>query len=203
MIEPVHINLFRSLADGDEKAFGKLYMLYFPRLYSFALKIVQDNGLAKDVVQNVFISLWESRNTFRYDHPEAFLYKMVRNASLNYIRHVKVVENLKIKVKAQFLGEELYHIDMVGNQPYVLIEKELQEKVVEVMETLPEKCKAVFLLSRNDGLKNHEIADQLGISIKTVEKHISKALSIFREKFADDLILPLILLIIRGLGSDF
>lgn len=174
-------------------------MLYFPRLYSFALKIVQDNGLAKDVVQNVFISLWESQNTFRYDHPEAFLYKMVRNASLNYIRHVKVVDNLKIKVKAQFLGEKLYHIDMVGNQPYVLIEKELQEKVVEVMDTLPEKCKAVFLLSRNDGLKNHEIADQLGISIKSVEKHISKALSIFREKFAGDLIIPLILLIIRSL----
>lgn len=199
MIEPVHINLFRSLADGDENAFGKLYKLYFPRLYSFALKIIQDSALAKDVVQNVFISLWESRNTFRYDHPEAFLYKMVRNASLNYIRHVKVVDNLKIKAKAQFLGEELYHIDMVGNQPYVLIEKELQEKVVEVMDILPEKCKAVFLLSRIDGLKNHEIADQLGISIKTVEKHISKALSIFREKFADDLVMPLILLIIRSL----
>jgi RNA polymerase sigma-70 factor (ECF subfamily) len=174
-------------------------MLYFPRLYSFALKIIQDSGLAKDVVQNVFISLWESRNTFRYDYPEAFLYKMVRNASLNYVRHLKVVDNLKIKAKAQFLGEELYHIDMVGNQPYVLIEKELQEKVVEVMDNLPEKCKAVFLLSRIDGLKNHEIAYQLGISIKTVEKHISKALSIFRDKFADDLFMPLILLIIRSL----
>jgi RNA polymerase sigma-70 factor (ECF subfamily) len=199
LIEPAHIHLFRSLADGDEKAFGKLYMLYFPRLYSFALKIIQDNGLAKDVVQNVFISLWESRNTFRYDHPEAFLYKMVRNASLNYIRHLKVVDNLKTKVKAQFLGEELYHIDMVGNQPYILIEKELQEKVAEVMDTLPEKCKAVFLLSRIDGLKNHEIADQLGISIKTVEKHISKALIVFREKFADDLVMPLILLLVRSL----
>lgn len=199
MIDPVHINLFKSLAEGDEKAFGKLYMLYFPRLYSFALKIVQDSALAKDVVQNVFISLWESRNTFRYEHPESFLYKMVRNASLNYIRHVKVVDNLKIKAKAQFLGEELFHIDMVGNQPYVLIEKELQEKVAEVMDNLPEKCKAVFLLSRIDGLKNHEVAVQLGISIKMVEKHISKALSIFREKFADDLIMPLILLIIRSL----
>ena len=197
MIEPVHINLFRSVADGDERAFGKLYMLYFPRLYSFALKIVQDSALAKDVVQNVFISLWESRNSFQYNHPESFLYKMVRNASLNYIRHVKVIDNLKIKAKAQFLGEELYHIDMVGNQPYVLIEKEMQEKVMEVMGILPEKCRAVFLLSRIDELKNHEIAGQLGISIKTVEKHISKALIIFRKKFAGDLIMPLILLIIR------
>ena len=199
MIEPIHIHLFRSLAEGDEKAFGKLYQLYFPRLYTFALKIVQDTELAKDVVQNVFISLWESRNDFRYEYPEAFLYKMVRNASLNYIRHLKVVDNLKVQVKAQFLGEELYHIDMVGNQPYVLIEKELQEKVVEVMNTLPEKCKAVFLMSRIDGLKNQEIANLLGLSIKTVEKHISKALNIFRKKFAADLILPVILLIIRSL----
>ena len=201
MIEPVHINLFKSLAEGDEKAFGKLYQLYFPRLYTFALKIIQDNELAKDVVQNVFISLWESRSDFRYEYPEAFLYQMVRNASLNYIRHLKVVDNLKIRVKAQFLGEELYHIDMVGNQPYVLIEKELHEKVGEVMDTLPEKCRAVFLLSRIDGLKNHEIANLLGVSIKTVEKHISKALGIFREKFAADLILPVILLIIRGLSG--
>lgn len=199
MIEPIHIHLFKSLAEGDEKAFGKLYQLYFPRLYTFALKIVQDTELAKDVVQNVFISLWESRNDFRYEYPEAFLYKMVRNASLNYIRHLKVVDNLKIQVKAQFLGEELYHIDMVGNQPYVLIEKELHEKVVEIMDTLPEKCRVVFLMSRIDGLKNNEIANLLGVSIKTVEKHISKALNIFREKFANDLVLPVILLIIRSL----
>lgn len=177
--------MFHSLAKEDELAFEKLYKLYFPRLYAFSFKMINDSGLAKDVVQNVFIKIWETRTSLSFDNPEAFIYKMVRNASLNYIRHLKVVDNLKSKVKDQYLGEELYYIDMVGNEPYILIENELKEKIIEVMNSLPDKCRAVFNLSRIDGLKNREIADQLGINIKTVEKHISKAMQIYRHNFAD------------------
>jgi RNA polymerase sigma-70 factor, ECF subfamily len=197
--QPLHIELFNAVSKGDEKAFEKLYKLYFPRLYKFALKIICDNNLAKDVVQNVFIRLWETHDTFRHEHPEAFLYKMVRNASLNYVRHLKVIDNLKSEIKDQYLGEELYYIDLVGNEPYILIEKELQKKVVEVMDSLPEKCRAVFRMSRIDGLKNQEIADQLGLSIKTVEKHISKALNVYRGKFSGYLPFSVILLILQGL----
>lgn len=194
------IELFHAVSDGDEIAFEKLYKLYFPRLYNFALKIITDSGLAKDVVQNVFIRVWENHESFRIDQPEAFLYKMVRNASLNFIRHMKVVDNLKAKVKDQYLGEELYYIDMVGNEPYLLIENELREKVVEVMNSLPEKCRIVFQLSRMEGLKNQEIADQLGINIKTVEKHITKALNIYKERFSTYLPASILLLILRNLN---
>lgn len=194
-----HIKLFIAVSEGDEKAFEKLYKLYFPRLYSFALKIIGDDNLAKDVVQNVFIRLWETHETFNHEFPEAFLYKMVRNASLNYVRHLKVVDHFKSKIKDQYLGEELYYIDLVGNEPYILIEKELQEKVVEVMDSLPDKCRTVFHMSRVEGLKNQEIADHLGINIKTVEKHISKALFIYRERFSGYLPFSVILLILRGL----
>jgi RNA polymerase sigma-70 factor (ECF subfamily) len=182
---PLHIKLFKDVSEGDEKAFEQLYQLYFPRLYTFALKIINDSSHAKDVVQNVFIRLWESPNLFLHDRPEAFMYKMVRNASLNDVRHLKVVNNLKSAIKDQFLGEELYYIDLVGNEPYLLIEKELHEKVMEVMDSLPEKCRIVFRMSRIDGLKNQEIADQMNISIKAVEKHISKALNIYRDRFSD------------------
>ncbi|MDX9884013.1 MAG: RNA polymerase sigma-70 factor [Prolixibacteraceae bacterium] len=194
-----HIGLFHAVSKGDEKAFEKLYKLYFPRLYTFVLKITSDGSLAKDMVQNVFIRLWETHETFRYEHPEAFLYKMVRNASLNYIRHLKVVDNLKSEIKDQYLGEELYYIDMVGNEPYLLIEKELSEKVMEVMDELPEKCRVVFRMSRIEGLKNQEIADRLGLSIKTVEKHISKALEVYRKKFAGYLPMSVIILVLQGL----
>lgn len=195
-----HNKLFHSLAKGDELAFEKLYKLYFPRLYTFSLKIINDSALAKDVVQNVFIKIWETRTSFSFDNPEAFVYKMVRNASLNYIRHLKVVDNLKSRVKDQYLGEELYYIDMVGDEPYILIEKELQEKIFEVMNSLPDKCLAVFRMSRIEGLKNREIADQLEISIKSVEKHISKAMQIYRDNFADYLPLHIILLVLGGLN---
>lgn len=194
-----HIQLFSSLAKGDDLAFEKLYKLYFPRLFAFSLKILNDSGLAKDVVQNVFIKVWEIRSSFRFENPEAFIYQMVRNASLNYVRHLKVVDNLKSKVKDQYLGEELYYIDMVGDEPYVLIEKELEEKIIEVMNSLPDKCLTVFRMSRIEGLKNAEIAEQLKISIKTVEKHISKAMHIYKGNFADYLPIHIILLLLGGL----
>ena len=191
-----HIQLFDSLAKGDDTAFEKLYQLYFPRLHAFSFKIINDTGLAKDVVQNVFIKIWETRTSFSFDNPEAFIYQMVRNASLNYIRHLKVVDKLKSKVKDQYLGEELYHIDMVGNEPYILIEDELAKKILAVMDSLPDKCLTVFRMSRIDELKNREIAEQLGISVKTVEKHISKAIQIYRSNFPEYLPLHIIFLVL-------
>lgn len=194
----VHLELFQSVAKGDVKSFEKLYHIYFPRLFSFSFKIINDSGIAKDLVQNIFIKVWEKRALIKFDNPEAFLYQMIRNASINYIRHLKVVDNLKSEVRNQFLGEELYFIDMVGNEPYILIEKELEEKILEVRESLPNKCLVVFKLSRLEGLKNREIAEQLGISIKAVEKQISKAMKIYRHNFADYLPMHIILLTLGG-----
>lgn len=191
-----HTELFGSLVKGDEQAYEKLYRLYFPRLYSFSFKIINDSGLAKDVVQNIFIKIWETHASFSFDNPEAFIYQMVRNASLNYIRHLKVVDNLKSIVKDQYLGEELYYIDMVGNDPYLLIEKELEEKISEVMNSLPDKCRTVFRMSRIEQLKNREIAAQLGISIKAVEKHISKATKIYRHNFSEYLSMYIFILVL-------
>jgi RNA polymerase sigma-70 factor (ECF subfamily) len=194
-----HIDLFHAHAKGDKNAYEQLYKLYFPRLYAFSFKIINDGNLAKDLVQNVFIKIWESPASVNIDNPESFIYQMVRNACLNYIRHIKVVDNLKSKVKDHYLGEELYYIDMVGDKPYILIEKELEGRIIDVMNSLPEKCLAVFRLSRIDGLKNREIADQLGISLKAVEKHISKALQIYRNNFSDYLPLHIVLLVLSGI----
>ena len=195
-----HSDLFSALSDGDELAFEKLYKLYFPRLFSFSCKIVNDENVAKDVVQNVFIQIWEKHISFQIEQPEAFMYRMVRNASLNHIRHLKVVDKLKSDIEDRFLGEELYYIDMVGNEPYLLIEDELRKKVVEVMDSLPEKCREVFKLSRVEGFKNQEIANRLGISIKAVEKHITKALSVYRKNFSGYLPASVFLIILQNIG---
>ena len=167
-----HVELFRSFSKGENDAFEQLYKLYFPRLYAFSFKIVKESNLAKDLVQNVFIKIWESPESLYIDNRESYLYQMIRNTCLNYIRHLKVIENLKSKVKDHYLGEELYYIDMVGNKPYILIEKELEGMIMSIMNSLPEKWLAVFPLNRIDGLKNREISEQLDLSIKTVEKHI-------------------------------
>lgn len=191
--------LFCSLTKGDDKAFEQIYKLYFPRLYSFSFKITDDSSLAKDIVQNVFIKIWETRTSLNFDNPEAFIYRMVRNASLNYIRHIKVVDNLKLKLNDHYLGEELYYIDLVGNEPYILIEKELEEKIMNIIDSLPDRCQAVFRMSRIEGMKNREIAEHMGVSLKAVEKHMSKALQIFREKIGDYIPLQIIILILSEL----
>ncbi|MFV0378086.1 MAG: RNA polymerase sigma-70 factor [Mangrovibacterium sp.] len=198
MAKTVNNELFAAVSSGDEGAFEKVYLLYFPRLYVFAIKIVQDEALAKDIVQSVFIKIWETKQTKEYEYSEALMFRMVRNASLNYIRHLKVVDNLKNHIKDQYLGEELYYIDMVGDEPYILIEYELQKKVMDVMNLLPDKCQLVFRMSRIDGFKNSEIAEQLGISIKAVEKQITKALSVYKQHFSGYLSLSVIVLILRN-----
>ncbi len=191
--------LFRAVSKSDEVSYEKLFKLYFPRLYSFALKIVRDEIYAKDIVQNVFVKIWEKPEVLRVDHPEAFIYRMVRNASLNFVRHLKIVENFREEVKDHFMGEELYHIDMVGDEPYILIREELHKQIMDVMNSLSPKCQTVFKMSRLEGLKNQEIADQLGISIKSVEKHISKALTIYRDNFSGYIPLQIVLLTLPGL----
>lgn len=177
--------IFLKTRNGDEKAFESLYRMYFPRLFSYTKKIVDDDSIAKDIIQNIFIKIWENPKILKVENPEAFLFKIIKNASLNFLRHLKVIDNVKIKVKEKYLGEELYYIDFVGNEPVELIHQELQAKLNRVFNSLPPKSREVFALSRNEGLKNREIAEKLNISIKSVEKHISKALTAYRTNLAE------------------
>jgi len=180
----------------DAESFELLFRRYFPRLKAITHSFVKDDGLAKDIVQEVFIKIWEKRSTIKDISLEVFLYKMVRNQCLNYLRHVKVVENRSGNLKEATQMEELYRIDIIRDEPYLLIEKELQQEIVEVMNELPEKCKEVFQLSRIDGLMNAEIAEKLDVSVKNVEKHMTKALKHFREHFSDRLPMQVIILVL-------
>lgn len=175
--------LFINVSNGDEKSFEKIYYLYFPRLYSYALKILNNKDLSEDIVQDVFIRFWEKSPFLKNKNLESFLFRMVKNACINNLRHQKIVEQRNVEVKNQYQGEELYALDMMGDEPYALIEKELRKEINEVFLSLPEKCRMVFKMSRIDGLKNQEIASSLKVSIKTVEKHITKALKIYKKNF--------------------
>ena len=101
----------------------------------------------------------------------------------------------EIQISSKY--EELYRIDFIGNEPYVLIEEELKNKIEKTIHSLPDRCREVFILSRVDGLKNREIAEKLKINIKNVERHLSRALQSFRKNFSEELPVALILLVIR------
>jgi len=188
--------LLERIKRDDSDSFELLFRRYFNRLKAFTISFVKDDALAKDIVQEVFIKVWEKRASIKDISLEVFLYKMVRNQCLNYLRHVKVVENRSGGLKDATQMEELYRIDIIRDEPYLLIEKELEHEIVEVMNQLPDKCKEVFQLSRIDGLMNAEIADKLQVSVKNVEKHMTKALKHFREHFNDRLPMQIIMLVL-------
>ena len=191
--------LFDQFKAGDQKALQQLFSIYFPRLNDFAKNVVKDDGISQDIVQEVFVKLWENRTEIESINIEAYLFKLVRNRCIDYIKHLKVVNNHLLKIQVDSKYEELYRIDFIGNEPYVLIEEELKTKIEKTIQSLPDRCREVFVLSRIEGLKNKEIAEKLNINIKNVERHLNRALQSFRKNFTEELPIALILLILRDL----
>jgi RNA polymerase sigma-70 factor (ECF subfamily) len=155
-------------------------------LVLFANKFIGDMQVSRDLVQDAFFMLWEKADQLEIKQsPKAYLYQAVKNSCLNYQRHLQIKNTAEAQIgnKIAELEQAIY---MDTESPYFsLLEKELEEKINEVIERMPEKCKEVFKLSRFENMKNREIAEHLDISVKMVEKHISKALVILRRDLAD------------------
>lgn len=195
-----HIDeLFELIKLGDQKALELLFAIYFPRLNDFACKVVRDDVISQDIVQEVFVKIWEKRAEIEPINLEAFLFRLVRNRCIDYIKHLKVINNRMQEIQISSKYEELYRIDFVGDEPYVLIEQELKQKIEKTIESLPERCREVFILSRMNGLKNKEIAEKLDINIKNVERHLSRAMQSFRENFTEELPLAIVILVLKSL----
>ena len=175
--------LLDRIKHGDNRAFDILFRRHYPRLFTFARTFVPDEHKSKDIVQEAFIAVWENRAGIKNISIEAYLYKIVRNHCLNYIRNLKVYENKTVKLENATKLEELYRIAIVRNEPYYLIEEELNQEMENVLKKLSETCRKVFELSRTEGLMNKEIAERMNFSVKNVEKYISQALKAFNGYF--------------------
>lgn len=193
-------DLFDQIKAGNQKALETLFLIYFPRLNDFARKVVKDDVISQDIVQDVFVKVWEKRSEIETINLEAFLFRLVRNRCIDYVKYLKLVNNRMQELEITSKYEELYRIDFIGDEPYVLIAQELKQKIEKTIECLPERCREVFILSRMNGFKNREIADKLNISIKNVERHLSRALQTFRANFSEELPIALIILVARNLN---
>lgn len=163
------------MADSSLKEFEKIFRELFGPLCGFARKYVPDREEAKGIVHEVLINVWEKFDSFPADmNFRSYCYTAVRNRCLNFLRNRKkhVAIESAPEPQAGAAGEEL---DAA----------ELQAAIDAGLASLPDKCREVFLLNRSEGLKYSEIAARLGISVKTVEAQMSKALSILREHLSD------------------
>lgn len=171
--------------NADKQDLLKSYFInYSPRLINYAVRFVASRETAQDLVQDCFISLWEKMEQFDFIKVKALLFTMVRNKCLNYIKHREVVNQQTFRYLHETRGEErIYHYDFDIEPEALPLYEELEKEVQYVVDSLPERCREVFIMSRFNGLKNREIADKMGITLTAVEKHIRKALITFTSYF--------------------
>lgn len=181
------------MRSGDTQAYEMIFRTHYVPLCNYAFTFVADRDMAEEIVQGTFLYLWEKREAMEiHSSLKSYLYTAVRNRCLNEIKHRKV--------RQQHINRELLTADAgMESVSEEIAAAELEERIQIAIEKLPEQCRMVFKLSRFEELKYAEIADQLSISIKTVENHMGKALKIMRQQLKE--YLPLVILMITNWAS--
>lgn len=167
-----------EISKGNIKEFEVLFREFYRPLLLYANKILRKEAEAEEIVQDLFFNIWRNREKLNINvSVSSYLYSAIRN---NCLQHIK---RQKIKTRYQ---------DYLRSQPVNIIQpiesleyQELHQKINTVMDELPNRCQEIFKLSRFQGLKYQEIADQLSISIKTVEANVTKALKHFRKNLKE------------------
>jgi len=174
---------------GVEDLFEQVFKSHFKGLHSYACTIMRDPMPAEEIVQNIFLKLWEKKEEITIkENISVYLYRAVHNESLNYLRHRKVRSAYQSYAMRQ-------HKQTEQEKPAEkVVMKELEKKLEGALQELPEQCRTIFQMSRFEDLKYREIADRLGLSVKTIENQMGKALKLLRLKLVD--FLPTILLFI-------
>jgi RNA polymerase sigma-70 factor, ECF subfamily len=166
--------LFGKALKGDTAAFEQIYRTYVKELCSFAAYYVKSFDAAEDIVQKLFLLLWERRESIQVDGIlKTYLFTSVRNLSLNFLKHQTIDRNISEKYSLRF---------SVGSAtPHEIAEQqEMDVLITQALEKMPERCRIVFILSRYFNMKYAEIAEILGISVKTVDAQMVKAVKSFR-----------------------
>ncbi len=177
---------------GDENEFKTIFKLNYNPIVGFCRQFIPDKDKAKSLAQEAFIKLWRNKGKVKtINGIRAFLYTAAKSECLNYLRSEKNKAhylNNKIQEREDSLNREVlasFNFDSLE----VL---ELKELIQKSIDELPEKCKQVFIKSRLEGKKNQEIAEEMGIAIKSVEANMTRALKILRSKLSDFLTLLII-----------
>jgi len=182
----------QGLKIGSREEFEKLFRAHYSELCAFANGFLRDVAASEDVVQEVLLKVWTSKDTLEITTSvRSYLFRAVRNSCMNVIKHLGIREQYR-ETGGSTAGSD--------HGPDTLVFSELQQKIRTAIDRLPVERKKVFILSRYEGLTYSQIAEKLGISVKTVENQMSRALQFMREELHE--YLPLLLLLFAGLFEN-
>ena len=168
--------LIELLREGDPLSFEILFQKYYVRFYNFVFNLTKNSQTAEDIIQNVFMKIWINRASLRPDQSiHNYIYVLSKREMLNHIRDRKAYVQVERLVMAEQPSEE------VTDQSMAL--KELDGRIRRFIADMPEQRRKVFLLSRYRGLTNKEIAEMMGLSVRTVDRHINLALTSLKKEF--------------------
>ncbi|GAA4316489.1 RNA polymerase sigma-70 factor [Compostibacter hankyongensis] len=177
--------LTRLLQEGNIYAYELIFRRYYVGLCGFAIRFVQEPEAAEEIVQGIFMKLWEKRETINIDTSlKSYLFRSTFNHCSNHLSHIKIRNNYISRIRESLLRDEYLSDPVMDSLAY----KELNDKITAAIEELPASCRQIFKMSRFDGLKYAEIAAQLDISVKTIETQISRALIRLRRSLQEFLI---------------
>lgn len=188
-MEVVQKNYIALIKASNEKAFEEFFRMHYEELCIYASKILQENVIVEEIVQDVFVKIWEKRDELEISETsyKGYLYRTVHNKCLNAIEHKKV----KRRYEAHNAQTRSLHENEVNDHVEA---QELSERITGAIDSLPIERQRIFKMSRFEELKYKEIAAKLNISVKTVENQMGKALKFLREELKD--YLPSIILTI-------
>lgn len=178
--------LFEKIKEGDEAAFKVIYNRYVPRLYYFVYEYVPYNDIVENIVQETMMVLWNKKSGLKDDtNLGAYLFTVAKNNCLYKLRDQRYKQ--KLFESADLDDPELKaNLDALGTVDTSLFAFQEIEQIIEsTLSQLPPQCRTIFIASRFNEKKNREIAEELGISVKAVEGHITKALKLFRTTLKD------------------
>lgn len=172
-------DLILRLKRGDQTAFELLFHFYYPGLVMYASQFTINTEDAEEVVQDFFVRFWEKhKQVFPCNSLKNYFFSSVKNGSLDFLKHQKIEK----KYVDEMIELSKNHL---AYDPDLFVSSDLQEKLKQGIDLLPEKCREIFVKSRIKGQKNEDIAAELGISKRTVETQISKALKVLRVELRD------------------